>query len=61
MRLPGGTKSEDAMLTFIKMIVKLDEPAELLGENFLAVAVFSGIGLLLTLVAAICGVQGVWL
>ena len=49
------------MLTFIRMVVKLDEPAERLGEDFLAVAMFSGIGLVVTLLAASCGVQGVWL
>jgi len=49
------------MLTFIKMVVKLDEPAELFGEEFLAVAMFSAIGLLVTLVAVSFGVQGVWL
>jgi Na+-transporting NADH:ubiquinone oxidoreductase subunit NqrE len=49
------------MLTFIKMVVRLDEPAELFGEDFLAVAIFSAIGLLLTLVAVSCGMQGVWL
>jgi len=49
------------MLTFIKMVVRLDEPVALFGEDFLAVAMFSAIGLLLTLVAVSCGVQGVWL
>jgi hypothetical protein len=61
MRHTSGANSEDAMLTFIRMVVKLDEPAELLGEDFVAVAMFSAIGLLVTLVAVSFGVQGVWL
>jgi hypothetical protein len=45
----------------IRMAFKSEEPAELLGEDFLAVAIFSAIGLVVTLVAVSCGVQGVWL
>jgi hypothetical protein len=48
------------MRTFIKMVTKLDLPLQLLSDDFLAVAMFSGIGLLLTLVALSSGVQGVW-
>ncbi|MCC8968751.1 hypothetical protein H8A95_42395 [Bradyrhizobium sp. Pear76] len=29
-------------------------------EQFVVVALFSGIGLLISLVAVICGIQGVW-
>jgi hypothetical protein len=49
------------MPTFIKMVVKLEAPAKLLDDDLRAVILFSGIGLLLTLVAVGCGVQGVWL
>jgi hypothetical protein len=49
------------MPTFIKMVVKLEEPAEFFGDDFRAVALFSGIGLLLTLIAVSKGMQGVWL
>jgi hypothetical protein len=30
------------------------------GDDFFAVALFSGIGLLATLIAIMCGVQGSW-
>ena len=49
------------MPTFIKMVVKLEEPAQLLDDDFRAVILFGGIGLLLGLAAVSCGVQGVWL
>ena len=49
------------MRTFIKMVAKLDRPVQILSDEFLAVAMFSGIGLLLTLVVLCFGVQGVWL
>ena len=49
------------MPTVIKMAVKPDEPAALFGEGFFAVALFSAIGLVVTLVAVSCGMQGVWL
>ena len=48
------------MPTFIKMVVKLEEPAKLLDDDFRAVVLFSGIGLMLTLAAVSCSVQGVW-
>jgi hypothetical protein len=49
------------MPTFIRMTAKLEEPAPLLSDEFRAVLLFSGIGLLVALIAAITGVQGVWL
>jgi hypothetical protein len=49
------------MPTFIEMVAKLEEPAGFFGDDFRAVALFGGIGLLLTLIAASKGVQGVWL
>jgi len=49
------------MPTFIKLAIRQDEPVRVFSDEFLAVAMFSGIGLLLTLVAICCGVQGVWL
>ena len=49
------------MPTFIKLAIRPDEPTRLFSDEFLAVAMFSGIGLLVTLVAMGCGVQGVWL
>jgi hypothetical protein len=48
------------MPTFIKMVAKLEEPAGFFGDDFAAVALFSGIGLLLTLIAVSKGVQSVW-
>jgi hypothetical protein len=49
------------MPTFIRMVAKLEEPAEFFDDDFRAVALFSGIGLVLTLIAVSNGVQGVWL
>ena len=49
------------MPTFIRMVAKLDEPPKLFSDEFLAVALFSGIGLVASLIAVISGVQGVWL
>jgi len=46
--------------TFIKMGAKLERPPEFFGADCPAVALFSGIGLLLTLIAVSKGVQGVW-
>jgi hypothetical protein len=54
-------QSENPMPTFIKMVVKLEEPAWFLSDDFCAVALFSGIGLVVMLIAVSCGVQGVWL
>ena len=48
------------MPTLIKMVAKLEEPAAFFGGDFRAVALFGGIGLLLTLIAVSKGVQGVW-
>jgi hypothetical protein len=52
---------EGNMPTFIKLAIRQAEPVRFFSDEFLAVALFSGIGLLLTLVALSCGVQGVWL
>jgi hypothetical protein len=49
------------MPTFVKIVAQLEEPADFLSEDFRAVVLFSGIGLLVALIAAISGVQGVWL
>jgi hypothetical protein len=43
------------------MFAKLEEPWELLSDDFRAVVLFSGIGLLVSLIAVCTGVQGVWL
>ena len=49
------------MPTFIRTFAKLEEPAEYLSDDFGAVVLFSGIGLLVWLIAVCTGVQGVWL
>jgi hypothetical protein len=49
------------MPTFIKLAIRQAEPVRFFSDEFLAVATFSGIGLLLALVAMNCGVQGIWL
>jgi hypothetical protein len=49
------------MPAFIRMVAKLEEPVEFFGDDFRAVVLFSGIGLVLTLIAVSNGVQGVWL
>jgi len=49
------------MPTFIKMAIKLEESAWFPRDDFCAVALFSAIGLVVTLIAVNCGVQGVWL
>jgi hypothetical protein len=51
---------EDAMPTFIRMVAKLEEPAELLNDHYRGIALFCGIGLLVALIAVSCGEQGVW-
>ena len=50
-------QSEDSMPIFIK----LEEPAWLPSNEFYAVARFSGIGLVVTLIVVSCDVPGVWL
>jgi hypothetical protein len=52
---------EDAMPTFIRLVAELEEPAEFLSDEFRAAVLFGGIGLLVMLIAACTGVQGVWL
>jgi hypothetical protein len=54
-------QSEYLMPTFIKMVIKLEESAWFPSDDFCAVVLFSGIGLVVTLIAVNCGVQGVWL
>lgn len=49
------------MPTFIKLVTPLEEPLVFFGDDFRAVALFSGIGLLVSLIAVSTGVQGVWL
>lgn len=49
------------MPTFIRMVTAPEEPAEFLSDDFRAVALFGGIGLLVSLIAICTGVQGVWL
>ena len=36
-------------------------PSKTFTDDFFAIAIFSGVGLLLSLVAIICGQQGLWL
>lgn len=49
------------MPTFIRMAVAPGAPAPLLGDHYRAIAPFIGIGLVVALIAASSGVQGVWL
>ncbi|WP_369719485.1 MULTISPECIES: hypothetical protein [unclassified Bradyrhizobium] len=49
------------MPTFIRIAADIEEPAKLLSDELRAVALFGGIGLLVLLIAASTGVQGVWL
>jgi hypothetical protein len=49
------------MTTFIRMVAELEEPAEFLSDEFRAVVLFGGIGLVVMLIAVCTGVQGVWL
>ena len=49
------------MPTYNRMVAKLDEPAELFSDEFRAVILFCGIGLLVAFIAVSTGVQGVWL
>jgi hypothetical protein len=49
------------MPTFIRMVAKLEEPAEFFGDDVRAIALFSGIGSVVALIAVSSGVQGVWL
>jgi hypothetical protein len=59
--LAKATTIEDTMPTFIRTFAKLEEPAEYLSDDFRAVVLFSGIGLVVMLIAVCNGVQGVWL
>ena len=49
------------MPTFIRMVAELEEPGEFLSDEFRAVVLFGGIGLVVMLIAVCTGVQGVWL
>jgi len=49
------------MLTFIKMVTSHEEPSAFFGDDFRAMALFAGIGLLVALIALSTGEQGVWL
>jgi hypothetical protein len=49
------------MPTFVRMVAKLEEPPAFFGDDFRAVALFCGIGLVVTLIAVSNGVRGVWL
>jgi hypothetical protein len=49
------------MPTFIRMVAQLEEPTEFLSDELRAVILFSGIGLVVALIALCTGVQGVWL
>jgi hypothetical protein len=49
------------MPTYIRMVAGLEEPPELFGDEFRAIALFAGIGLLVAFIAVSSGVQGVWL
>jgi hypothetical protein len=59
--LAKTTTIEDTMPTFVRMVAELEEPAEFLGDDLRAVVLFSGIGLVVSLIAVCTGVQGVWL
>jgi hypothetical protein len=39
----------------------MEEPTTFFSSDFFAVALFGGIGLVISLIAAICNEQGVWL
>jgi hypothetical protein len=52
---------EDAMPTYIRMVARLEEPAELFSDRHRAIALFIGIELVVVLIALASGVQGVWL
>jgi hypothetical protein len=41
--------------------LRMNEPSELFTGEFFAIALFSGIGLIIGLIAAMCGEQGIWL
>ena len=60
-RLRRRQQCEDTMPTFIRIAADIEEPAKLLSDELRAVALFGGIGLLVLLIAASTGVQGVWL
>jgi hypothetical protein len=49
------------MPTFVRMVAELEEPAKFLSDDFRAVVLFSGIGLVVMLIAVCTDVQGVWL
>jgi hypothetical protein len=52
---------EDGMPTYIRMVAGLEEPPEFFSDDFRAVILFCGIGLVVAFIAVSSGVQGVWL
>jgi hypothetical protein len=49
------------MPTYIRMVARLEEPAQFLSDHFRAIALFIAIELVVALIAMTSGVQGVWL
>jgi hypothetical protein len=41
-------------------VTGLQKALEIFTDDFYAVAIFSGIGLLISLIAIVCGEQGIW-
>jgi hypothetical protein len=41
--------------------LRMKEQSKLFTSEFYAIALFSGIGLIISLIAAMCGEQGIWL
>jgi hypothetical protein len=59
--LAKTTTIEDTMPTFVRIVAEFEEPPEFLSDELRAVVLFSGIGLVVMLIAVCTGVQGVWL
>jgi hypothetical protein len=51
---------ESSMPTSIKMIAGLEQPSEFASDGFRSAALFVWIGLMVALIAASTGEQGVW-
>jgi hypothetical protein len=49
------------MPTYIRIVARLEEPAEFLSDHHRAIALFIGIELVVALIAVASGVQGAWL
>ena len=41
--------------------IDVQGPSKTVTDDFFAIAIFSGVGLLISLVAILCGQQGLWL